>query len=190
MLQREVFLVACLVVAIGCNADVDTTTTSSNAAASGTTTSSTGGGSTSTASTASAGGSGGASSSSQGGAGGSGGIVLDPSTLEFFELPIGSLRYAVAGQDQASNTCVTLVWWGNTDPICAMPGMQDWPYVVITPGAQAPCMQWDYGGNVNVDNATGCVDFAVGPPLTATVDVVVQVSGGPYTGTIVADNVP
>src|SRR5262245_57005920 len=106
MLQRE-FLVACLVVAIGCSVDVDTTT-SSNAAASGTTTSSTGGStSTSTASTASAGGSGGTSSSTQGGAGGSGGIVLDPNTLEFFELPIGSLRYAVAGQDQASNTCVT-----------------------------------------------------------------------------------
>jgi hypothetical protein len=114
-------------------------------------------------------------------------MVLDPATLEFFELPIGSARYAVAGQDQASNTCVTLVWWASFDQMCATPSMETWPYVIVTPGAQAPCMQWDYSGNVAVDSATGCVQFS-GPPLTASIDMAIEVSG--QSTLILVDNVP
>ena len=127
----------------------------------------------------------------QGGAGAT--MILEPTTMEFFELPIGSIRWAVTGQDQASNTCVALIWMINqpgAQQVCTDGGMQNWPYVVITPGAQAPCMQWEYGGNVNVDAATGCVDFDGMFPLSAAIDVTVDVSGGPFTGTIIADNIP
>jgi hypothetical protein len=117
-------------------------------------------------------------------------LVLDPDTLEFFELPIGSVRYAVAGQDVDSDTCVTLVWWGiEEDPICAQPDMQGWPYVVITPNVQAPCTQWDYGGNVAIADAQGCADFTYGPTFTAEIDVSLEVSGDLFTGTIIASNI-
>jgi hypothetical protein len=118
-------------------------------------------------------------------------LVLDPDTLEFFELPIGSVRYAVAGQDMDSDTCVTLVWWGSEDPICAQPDMQGWPYVVITPNVQAPCTQWDYGGNVTLADAQGCANFTYGPDFsfTAEIDVSLEVSGDVFTGTIIASNI-
>jgi hypothetical protein len=119
-------------------------------------------------------------------------FVLDPNTLEFFELPIGSVRYAVAGQDVDSDTCVTLVWWGSEDPICAQGDMQDWPYVVVRPNDQAPCTQWDYGGNVAIADAQGCADFTVtyGPySLTAEIDMSLEVSGDVFTGTIIASNI-
>jgi hypothetical protein len=116
-------------------------------------------------------------------------FVLDPNTLEFFELPIGSVRYAVAGHDVDSDTCVTLVWWGSEDPVCAQPDMQGWPYVVITPNVQAPCTQWDYGGNVAIADAQGCADFTYGPTFTAEIDVSLEVSGDLFTGTIIASNI-
>jgi hypothetical protein len=118
-------------------------------------------------------------------------LVLDPDTLEFFALPIGSIRYAVAGHDVDSDTCVTLVWWGSEDPACAQPDMQGWPYVVITPNVQAPCTQWDYGGNVAIADAQGCADFTYGPnfSFTAEVDVSLEVSGDVFTGTIIASNI-
>lgn len=172
---------------LGCGSDVTTESPATNAAAS-TAGPASGTGGTTTSSVASVGGMASSGGMSMGGAGAT--MILDPATLEFFELPIGSLRYAVSGQDQASDTCVTLVWWGSFDPMCAMPGMRNWPYVIVTPGARAPCMQWDYGGNLTVDDASGCVEFTSTPPLTATVDVTVQVSGAAFTGTIIADNVP
>lgn len=150
-----------------------------------------GNGATSSATSAAGGTSAGGSGGTAAGGGGGGSLmVLDPSSMELFELPIGSLRYAVGGHHGPSNTCVTLVWWGSFQPLCAMNGMQEWPYVVITPNAAPPCTQWDYSGNVNADAATGCVQFTNTPPLTAAVDVTVDVSGGLFTGTIVADNVP
>ena len=121
-------------------------------------------------------------------------MVLDPDTFEAFELPIGSLRYALTGQDMASDTCVSLIWFygGFQEPFqqkCAN-NMVDWPYVIVTPNATAPCMQWDYAGNVTVDSAVGCVQFMQTNPVTGEIEMTVDVSGGSFTGTIIADNIP
>ena len=64
----------------------------------------------------------------------------------------------------------------------------DEPYVIVTLGAQAPCTQWDYGPSVTVESHQGCVQFMNTMPVTAAVDVTVEVSGGAFTGTIIADN--
>jgi hypothetical protein len=157
---------------VGCCSPAECTATSGE--------SSTGSTASTDATSATTGGSDGSS-----GTGAGSGMILDPETLEVFDLPIGSVRYAVAGQDLASDTCVTFIWFGELwEQTCAQPGMQDWPYVVVTPQATAPCMQWAYGPNVTIDGATGCVQLTNGIPLTATIELQVEVTGAPYTGTI------
>ena len=142
--------------------------------------------------TANAGGTGGAATG--GAAGGPAVLTLDPNTLEVFDLPIGSARYAIAGQALRSNTCVSLIWFvtpGDSMPICAGATMEDWPYVIITPNEQAPCGQWDYAGNATVNEASGCVSFDNFPPsLTADVDMTLAVSSAPFSGTIIAKSAP
>ncbi|GEM_PF-5936435 len=46
--------------------------------------------------------------------------------------------------------------------------MQDWPYVIVTPNVQAPCTDWGYSGNVDVNDVQGCVQFMNTQPLSAT----------------------
>jgi hypothetical protein len=138
---------------------------------------------------------GGASSGGTAGDPGGGGsdttVVLDPQTLEFFDLPIGSVRSAVGGHHPASNTCVSLIWFaGAGQQVCAGGTPDTWPYVVVTPDAQPPCTQWDYGGNVMVDAASGCVQFSDTFPLSATIEMSVTISGGSLTGTVLVDNIP
>ncbi len=115
-------------------------------------------------------------------------LVLDPASLVFFELPINSLRYAVGGFDPAQHTCVTVIFFddlatrrcddfqtGDTNGV---------PYVFIAPNAAPPCMDWGYGGNVTLDAATGCVELTSHDPLTIALDMMLTVSGAPFTGTI------
>ncbi len=131
----------------------------------------------------------GAMSSSTGGAGG---LVLDPSTLVMFELPIGSIRYAVGGHDPEHNTCVSIIF--------SNPGVEEhcddfdvgegvnFPYVVITPGGSPPCMDWDYAGNVTVDAAAGCMQVTSEFPLAISIDMNLSVSGDSFSGTIAVSN--
>ncbi len=124
--------------------------------------------------------------------GGGDGLVLDPSTLVIFELPIGSIRYAVAGHDPGHNTCVSIIFM--------YPGMEEhcddfdvgeggmFPYVVITPDAGPPCMDWDYAGNVTVDAASGCMQVTSEFPLAITIDMNLSVSGDIFSGTIAVAN--
>ena len=124
--------------------------------------------------------------------GGTDGLVLDPSTLVMFELPINSIRYAVSGHDPEHNTCVSIIF--------SYPGVEehcddfkigengDFPYVVITPGGAPPCMDWDYGGNVTVDAASGCMQVTKEFPLAISIDMNLSVSGDIFTGTIAVSN--
>ena len=116
------------------------------------------------------------------------GLVLDPETLVFFELPIGSIRYAVGGFDPAQQTCVTIIFYH--------PGEQEhcddfkvgdtfgFPYVYIYPSPIASCTDWDYGGNVQLDAATGCMQVVELSPTMITIDMQLTVSGAAFTGTI------
>ena len=126
--------------------------------------------------------------STTGGTGAAADLVLDPASLVFFELPINSLRYAVGGFDPEHQTCVTVIFFGD---IMAeqcdnfMVGDSNgFPYVFITPAAAPPCMDWDYGGNVTLDAASGCVQRTNFDPLTIAIDMALTVSGAPFTGTI------
>ncbi len=124
--------------------------------------------------------------------GGAGGLVLDPSTLVMFELPIGSIRYAVGGHDPGHNTCVAIIFMN--------PGKEEhcddfevgeggmFPYVVITPDAAPPCMDWGYSGNVTVDAASGCMQVSSELPLAITIDMNLSVSGDIFSGTIAVAN--
>ncbi len=122
-------------------------------------------------------------------------LHLDPSTLVFFGLPINSLRLGVSGYDPAAQACASLIWdFSNTGHV---PGahcgdFQDgFPYVIVKPNQSKPCPElWDYGTNLSVTNAAGCVDFAAaGSPVSFDlVDATVDVTGPGFQGTVIADN--
>ncbi len=120
--------------------------------------------------------------------GGGSGLVLDPASLVFFELPINSIRYAVAGFDPAQQTCVAVIFFGDieTEQCDTFKTGDDFgfPYVVVTPNATSPCMDWDYTGNVTLDSASGCVQLTASNPLQIAIDMAMTVSGPPFTGAI------
>lgn len=121
------------------------------------------------------------------------GLHLDPDTLNFFSLPIGSIRTAVAGRAQGTNTCVTVVFdYSNRFlPTPARCGNFEEapPYVVLTPNAPpGPCTEWDYGSQHEFVSMDGCVDFeelgTVGVPSINLADFTLTVReamGGPET---------
>ena len=115
-------------------------------------------------------------------------LVLDPATIEVFELPIGSIRYAVAGFDAAQQTCVAIIFSDPGDQQHCddfeVGDTSGFPYVVVTPDAAPPCMQWDYAGNVQLDAAAGCMQLLEPFPPVITIDMQLSVSGAPFTGTI------
>lgn len=91
-------------------------------------------------------------------------LVLDPDTLTFFDLPIGSIRFAVSGHDPEARVCVTLVWdFSNTGrepgPFCDDFG-PGFPYAIVIQDTDGPCGAWEYAGTHPVQNAEGCLDMA------------------------------
>ncbi|MEW5855696.1 MAG: hypothetical protein AB2A00_43375 [Myxococcota bacterium] len=154
--------------------------TSSSSSSSGGATSSSSGGSSS-------------SSSSSSGGSGEGVITLDPDTLTFFALPINSLRYAVSGYDPTRSACATIIWdYSNTGTFAGAHCNDfgpSFPYVVLSLDESGPCGRWEYAGNVEVDSAEGCVDFAGSSPVSVDlVDVDVHVTSETFTGRVVANN--
>lgn len=129
---------------------------------------------------------------STGGVGGSTGggdtLELDPRTMQFFNLPIDSLRYAAAGHDAGHGLCVAIIWF---DPPpgehCDVEPMPLSPYVWIEPGSP-PCMGWDYGPNVELVSASGCYEWVSFEPPAATLDLTLEVVGEAFTGTITVNN--
>lgn len=95
-------------------------------------------------------------------------LDLDPATLSFFSLPIGSIRYAVAGLDRDARTCATLVWGlydGSTGGAATCDG--SWPglpYVVLERGTDGPCTAWDYGSTLSTVSMDGCADWGQASP--------------------------
>lgn len=117
-----------------------------------------------------------------------GGLVLDPETLVFFDLPINSIRYAVGGFDPDQQTCVSIIFFDpGAEQHCddfQTGDMFGFPYVFIVPAAAPPCMEWDYAGNVVLDAAAGCMQLTNPFPAEMTIDMQLSVSGAPFTGTI------
>jgi hypothetical protein len=124
-------------------------------------------------------------------------LELDPQTLVYFELPIGSIRYAVGGHDPARDTCVSIIF-SISGPIQEEPHCDDFdlsngpsgfPYVLITPAASPPCEQWDYAPNVEAVAASGCVQLhPFVEPLHIDIDMAIEVDGQLFTGTILVNN--
>lgn len=114
------------------------------------------------------------------------GLVLDPATLEFFWLPIDSLRAAVGGFDAATNTCVTVMFMLGDTSVEHCEFLPDglFPYVLITPDSAPPCTQWDYVPNVEIQTVAGCMQVTSQDPLDITLDMTLEVSGGPFSGKI------
>jgi hypothetical protein len=118
-------------------------------------------------------------------------LEIDPTTLTFFSLPIGSLRYAVSGHDPDARVCVTAIWTlGSISDAVARCGDSD-PYVILVGDTDGPCGQWDYGSSVVTDSASGCYDFAdfstfeVGAePHQDLVDLELMVTSTTHTGGI------
>lgn len=115
-------------------------------------------------------------------------LVLDPDTLVVFELPINSLRYAVSGFDAEHATCVSIIFtYPGEEQHCDDFTVGDdagFPYVFITPDAAPPCMDWDYQGNVQLDAASGCMQLTKPSPPEITIEMQLEVSGAPFTGSI------
>lgn len=91
-------------------------------------------------------------------------LVLDPNSLMFFDLPIGSIRFAVSGHDPVARVCVTLVWdFSNTGrepgPFCDDFG-PGFPYAIVFQDTDGPCGEWEYAGTHPVLDAEGCLDMA------------------------------
>ncbi|MBM4394263.1 MAG: hypothetical protein FJ087_01075 [Deltaproteobacteria bacterium] len=119
-------------------------------------------------------------------------IRLAPATLSFYGLPIGSVRFAVSGRDPEKHACATIVWdFSNTDHALRAhchDFSDHFPYVIVKTGTDADC-GWDYGTDLAVTKADGCVDFAAfGPASLDLVDVDLEVAGAGFAGRIVADN--
>jgi hypothetical protein len=117
-------------------------------------------------------------------------LVLDPATLEVFNLPINSIRYAVAGHDAAHDMCVSIIWFEpppgeHCDDFGAPP---DEPYVWIEEEASPPCMGWGYAGNVELVAASGCYEFVSFEPPAVSLAMTLEVVGDLFTGTITVDN--
>jgi hypothetical protein len=116
-------------------------------------------------------------------------LVLDPASLVFFDLPINSIRYAVAGYDASARTCVSIIWdYSNTGHAttrqCDNFGPQ-FPYVIIETETDDPCDSWTYGStDVTVESVSGCVEFVD----VKYVVVEVTVTSDIFTGTIYASN--
>jgi hypothetical protein len=90
-------------------------------------------------------------------------LVLDPNSLTFFDLPIGSIRFAVSGHDPEARVCVTLVWdFSNTgrEPgaFCDDFG-PGFPYAIVIPDTDGPCGAWEYAETHPVQHAEGCLDM-------------------------------
>jgi hypothetical protein len=87
---------------------------------------------------------------------------LDPATLIFGSLPIGSYRPMISGYDQAWRTCVSLIWYFDSPwsgGFCDQyPDFM--PYAIITPDVEPPCGQWEYGGGWGITALDGCADWA------------------------------
>lgn len=140
---------------------------------------------------------GGAAGGSTGGLGGSAGaaganqLVLDPTSLEFFDLPINSVRWAVSGYAPNERTCVTITWdysnTGHADGAHCDDFANMFPYAIAKTNTDGPCKDWDYGGNARVDNWSGCIDFRTYMGLNY-VNSIVSVTSEQFTGQIVLDN--
>ena len=120
-------------------------------------------------------------------------VILDPSSLTFFSVPINSIRYAVAGHDPQKHICATLIWdfSNNGEPYVAHCNdfYQGFPYVIVETDTDGPCGTWDYGTDLTTGYSTGCVDFAeFGPADMDLVDVNVHVDSAAFTGVIHANN--
>ena len=119
--------------------------------------------------------------------------VVEPGSLEFFFLPINSVRGAVSGYVPEARACVTVVWdYSNTGrfPVrlrCDEQG-DGFPYVILETETDGPCGAWEGGGNVVVTEAKGCVDFAGEPGSLDLVDVSLEVESEAFTGEIVVSN--
>ena len=121
--------------------------------------------------------------------------VVEPGSLEFFFLPINSVRGAVSGYVPEARACVTVVWdYSNTGrfPVrlrCDEQG-DGFPYVILETETDGPCGQ-GLGvemGNAVVTEAKGCVDFAGEPGSLDLVDVSLEVESEAFTGEIVVSN--
>ena len=120
-------------------------------------------------------------------------LELEPGTLAFFSLPLGSLRYAVSGWDAIAGTCVSLIWdYSNTHHApgawCDGFGPQ-FPYVLVRPDLRGDCGDVATASDLVTLSASGCVDFArMTPSGVDLVDVEVRVAGPAFTGRIRAVN--
>lgn len=120
-------------------------------------------------------------------------LVLDPESLTFFQLPTGSIRFAVAGYDPTARVCATLVWSEATSgtPSGAQCDVDTdrTPYVFLETDTDGPCDGWDYEGNVDTLGWSGCSGFAEsGETNVNLIDAEIEVEGPLFIGTIVADN--
>jgi hypothetical protein len=112
-------------------------------------------------------------------------LRLDPETLSFFTLPIGSIRYAVGGHSAEHGLCASIIWWD--DPTRCGDLSESRAYVVLSEADAPPCEGWDYGPNVETTRAEGCVDARM-PGEKGLVDLELDVSGELFSGRIIADN--
>jgi hypothetical protein len=109
---------------------------------------------------------------------------LTPTGLVFSFLPIDSLRGSVRGIDAEKGLCVDVVWDYSgraRGRHCDELGPR-FPYIFI---ARDNCDGVHYQGNTEVLASRGCIDFAsFGAASMNRVDVVLDVSGPLFTGTI------
>lgn len=89
-------------------------------------------------------------------------LTLDPASLQFGSLPIGSYRPMISGYDQVARTCVSLIWMydnpGSGGFCDTFPDSM--AYAVLTPDTDGPCGQWEYGGDWVITDLVGCADWS------------------------------
>lgn len=119
-------------------------------------------------------------------------ITFDPGSLQIYELPINSVRFAAVGMDAATGRCAAIIWdYSNNDlevePHCDdFLTYPDFPYVVLGEPGSCDNLQglWTYAG-IEPEFASGCFD-----PVAELVDVELEVSFNATLYRLVANNTP
>lgn len=125
-------------------------------------------------------------------------MVVDPSTLRFFALPVGSIRGAVSGYAPEQDACVIAVWLyayvpgidNSSATRCAHDEFEPDIIVVPNPPDPANCDQhWELASNVEpIEPIDGCMGWTELGSRFDYVDLEMKVSGDAFEGRIVMSN--
>lgn len=100
--------------------------------------------------------------------------------VNFFSLPIGSIRYAASMVVADEGFSVSLIWFGGEYPWCAEDFAEPATYAYIEPTLNPEA--WDYSGNATYAEVEGCVNIDAEDPSMSTIDIKLDLTSEVWSG--------